>query len=151
MKLYLLTNTYCGGQHSGIQGVHSATRLLGKYTFDDRDWKDESTAIYDWYNNHETVVLLNSGRDHFSMLELEKELEEFEREEKPTFKKLPFAVFREPGMNNSISSIAVLCSTEMVTDMGSMRSSLMDSLNMIHKYGNILGNILIDITYMRTM
>jgi len=161
MKLYLLTNMYCGGQHPGIQGIHSAVRLLGKYTFDDRDFPELSKQVFDWYEDHETVVLLQSGMDHEGLKTVVESLDALESNVSfnrykddtynPEFPIIPFAEFKEPGMNYSISSVAVLCDSVMVSNMSSLRTGFITADDMINYYGDVLGNLLIKMTYMRTV
>lgn len=161
MKLYLLTNMYCGGQHAGIQGIHSAIRLFAKYTFDDRDFPELSKQVFDWYEDHETVVLLQSGMDHEGLKTLVDSLDVLESNVSfnrykndtynPAFPIIPFADFKEPGMNHTISSVAVLCDSVMVGNMNSLRSGIIKVDDIINYYGEVLGDLLIKMTYMRTV
>lgn len=161
MKLYLLTNMYCGGQHAGIQGIHSAIRLFAKYTFDDRDFPELTQQVLDWYEDYETVVLLQSGMDHDGLKVLVKSLDALESDVSyrrfksddynPVFPIVPFSEFKEPGMNHTISSVAVLCDSLMVENMNSLRSGIITADDIINYYGEVLGNLLIKMTYMRTV
>lgn len=159
MKLYLLTNMYVGGQHPGIQGVHSAVRLVAKYASDDRDFPELTQQVFDYVDNHETVVMLQSGMDHTGLSTVVKDLDEAEKaasffrtrlgEHTAQYPLVPFAEFKEPGLNNSITSVAVLCSTKMVDDMSELRKEELTPRYMVSTYGEVLGELLIKMTYMR--
>lgn len=147
MKLYLLTNMYCGGQHPGIQGQHATVRLMTKYLHND-DYPVLKKQVLDWAMNHETTVLLNSGMGHPDLQDLLLNLDSNELSKN---NHAAFASFQEPGMNNSITSIAVLCSTEMVNDMGLLRSGLRSEEHIVKQYGKVIGDLLIKMAYMRTV
>lgn len=159
MKLYLLTNMYVGGQHPGIQGVHSAVRLVAKYTGDERDFPELTDQVFDYVDNHETVVMLQSGMDHSSLFDLVKSLDDIEMgvfhrsmslgEYDTEYPMVPFASFNEPGLNNTITSVAVLCTTQMVDDMNELRNGELSEQYMVSVYGKTLGELLIKMTYMR--
>lgn len=159
MKLYLLANMYVGGQHPGIQGVHSAVRLVAKYLSDDRDFPELAEQVLDYVDNHETVVMLQSGMDHVGLYETAKSLDQLESAVSHTrmrlgeyelkFPMVPFASFAEPGLNNTITSVAVLCTTKMVDDMNELRKGELSAQYMVSVYGELLGELLINMTYMR--
>lgn len=161
MKLYILTNMYCGGQHPGIQGIHSAVRLVAKYSSDDRDFPELTEQVYDYVDNHETVVMLQSGMDHDGLYELTNSLDQLESavaharmrlgEYSLKYPLTPFAFFSEPGLKDSITSVAVLCTTEMVEHMSQLRSEEVSGQFLVSTYGVVLGELLMKIAYMRTV
>jgi|AGFS01.1.fsa_nt_gi hypothetical protein len=158
MKLYLLTNMYCGGNHPGIQGVHSAVELVVKYTSDDRDFPELSEQVLDWATEHKTVIMLKSGMAHDGLAELTETLDKLQSDVSINRMKdqlyqqkypiVPFAEFKEPGLNNTITSIAVLCTTKMVEDMEQLRRGLLGDDEFMETYGEVLGNILLRMTFM---
>lgn len=150
---------YIGGTHPGIQGVHSAIELVTKYTYDGRDFPDLEEQVVEYTEQHKTVVMLRSGMDHSELNKLVNELDDIERnvrllniktsnDYQPTYPLLPFAEFKEPGLNNSITSVAVLCTTEMVNDMAELRKGELSEQYMLSVYGKVVGEILMKITYM---
>lgn len=160
MKLYLLTNMYVGGQHPGIQGIHSAVRLVAKYLADDRDFPELAQQVYEYVEEHETVVMLQSGMDHKALYELVTSLDQLQGavshcrmrlgdDYEPKFPIVPFAEFKEPGLNNTITSVAVLCTSKMVWDMEQLRKGEVSQQFMVSYYGELLGELLINMTYMR--
>lgn len=160
MKLYLLTNMYVGGQHPGIQGIHSAVRLVAKYLSDDRDFPDLAKQVYEYVDEHETVVMLQSGMDHKALHELVKSLDQLQGavshcrmrlgdDYYPKFPIVPFAEFKEPGLNNTITSVAVLCDSMMVNQMDSLRKGLITVDTLVENYGEVVGNLLNNMAYMR--
>lgn len=159
MKLYLLTNMYVGGQHPGIQGVHSAVRLVAKYLSDDRDFPELAEQVIDYVDNHETVVMLQSGMDHTGLYETVKSLDQLQGavsharmrlgEYTPKYPLVPFAEFREPGLNNTITSVAILCDSMMVSQMDALRKGEITTETLVANYGELLGNLLNDMAYMR--
>lgn len=159
MKLYLLTNMYVGGQHPGIQGVHSAVRLTTKYLSDNRDFPELAEQVIDYVDNHETVIMLRSGMDHSALNSLVKELDGIEDnvrlfraklgdDYQPKYPLLPFAEFKEPGLNYSITSVAVLCTTRMVYDMDELRKGDLSAQYMVSVYGEVVGELLVKMAYM---
>ncbi len=144
MKLYFLNNMYCQSTQAGIQALHAGIRLVKEY-----ENSDLSYMISDWYNNHETVVILNAGNstdlDYYLKLLTSINTDE---------ESIPYSYFTEPGLNDSITSVAVLCSTEMVEDMKDMREKFEDTWLMerlSEKYGPSLFELLSAMSRMRTI
>ena len=158
MKLYLLTNMYMGGTHPGIQGVHSAIELVTKYTYDGRSFPELEQQVIEYTEQHKTVVMLRSGMDHTALQELVYNLDQLHgavsfartrmEEYQPDFPLLPFAEFKEPGLNNSITSVAVLCTSEMVNDMAELRKGELTERYMVSIYGEVVGELLMKMAYM---
>lgn len=158
MKLYLLTNMYVGGTHPGIQGVHSAIELVTKYTYDGRDFPELEEQVVTFTEQHKTVVMLRSGMDHTALQELVNNLDQLHgavsfartriEDYQPDFQLLPFAEFKEPGLNNTITSVAVLCTSEMVNDMAELRKGELSEQYFVSVYGEVVGELLMKMTYM---
>ena len=158
MKLYLLTNMYCDGTHPGIQGIHSAVRLVTKYV-EDRDWPELTAQVDEWVEKHETAIILQSGLDHSGLKDLVESIDQETRKAyygrykddsfQPKHPLVPFAYFEEPGMNYSITSVAVLCDSMMVSQMGALRKGVITVDMLVKNYGEVLGNLLNNMAYMR--
>lgn len=143
MKLYCLTNMYCNGIQAGIQAFHAGIRLVKEYENDTCSGSYYSTMINEWYNDHETIVVLNAG-DHSSLLAYHDLLSQQAS--------IPYAKFNEPGLNHALTSIAVLCTEEMVEDMKTMRSGdLMLKLELAKQYSPNTYAVLEAISSMRTV
>ena len=142
MKLYALTNMYCEGKHAGIQCQHSTVELLRKYENDTCSVGELDGMVTDWADNHKTTILVQGG-NHQGMLEWLADLEHWD--------KVPYAEFYEPGMNYCLSSISLVCSTEMVDDMSDYRNRVIDDLDMFNKYGSTGSEILKRIALSRTV
>lgn len=137
MKLYCLTNMYCQGTQAGIQAFHAGVRLIKEY-----EGSHFSTMIDEWYYDHETVVVLNAG-SHSS---LEKYIQDLKQQGQ-----VPYAEFKEFGLNDALTSIAVLCTTEMVEDMSVLRMNLPAGDQLMEvKYGKLYP-VLKAISTMRTL
>lgn len=142
MKMYFVNNSYCKGVQAGIQALHSAIRLLTKYEDDSVNGTKCVDMITDWVNNHETVALLNGG-NHADLMDFYSIMESTD-----TF---PFALFREEGLNDAASSIAVLCSTEQVQDMSDYRNGIITEKDLEYRYGYVESIILSKLALMRTI
>lgn len=142
MKLYSLTNMYCEGVHAGIQCQHSTVRLLRKYSPDaDLSWR-LIEAVDEWAGIHETTILV-AGGNHESMQEWLSDLN--------YWNEVPFAEFYEPGMNNCLTSISFVCSTDMVDDMAMYRRREVDEEQLNTKYGPSGASILMRLALARTV
>lgn len=158
MKLYLLTNMYIGGTHPGIQSVHSAIELVTKYTYDGRDFPELEEQVVEFTEQHKTAIILRSGMDHKGLQELVNDLDGIERsvlharmrlgEYAVKYPMLPFAEFKESGLNDSITSVAVLCTSEMVNDMAELRKGELGERYMVSVYGEVVGELLMKMAYM---
>lgn len=149
MKLYFLNNMYCMGQQAGIQALHAGMRLIYSYQSNEFTDSECQKMVNDWYHNHETVVLLNAGNStdlsyYLSLIKMSSTVSE----------QLPYSFFNEPGLNDSLTSIAVLCSTEMVEDMKDIRENYDDvswMSRLSEKYGPSLFELLSSMSRMRTI
>lgn len=143
MKLYCLTNMYCQGVQAGIQAFHAGIRLVKEYENDTCSGSYYSNMINEWYNDHETIVVLNAG-DHSSLQDYYTLLSQQTS--------MPYAKFNESGLNNALTSIAVLCTEEMVEDMKIIRGGdLMLKLELTKQYSPNTYAVLEAISSMRTL
>lgn len=111
MRAYFFTNRYVAGIHTGIQSGHAIDQLWSKYverfltdqlsgvepTFQDRTQFD---MLRDFSKNHKTFICLNGG-DHQNLLNL---VDFLSNPNNP----LPWMEFREPGLNDAITAVAVV-------------------------------------------
>lgn len=60
MRFYAAGNYYLSSIQQGIQAAHALGEMVAKYT---DDFPEENTAVtmFEWLNNHKTMVLLNGG------------------------------------------------------------------------------------------
>lgn len=68
LRLYCFNNMYLSGAQSGIQSLHTTAELFVKYLPFEHKCSD---VLYDWANNHKTVIVLNGG--------MSKDLQELKR------------------------------------------------------------------------
>lgn len=141
MKLYCLVNNYTEGVRAGIQALHATAKLMNKYEDDGKYGTKCVDMINDWDLKHETVVLVYGG-EHNDLDWVHSILEVSEV--------LPFAKFNEPGLNNCITSVAVLCDSDMVADMDAYRRKLICDDEMCVKYNDI-ASVLIRIAMARSV
>jgi len=57
MRCYHLSNMYLSSIQHGIQSSHSQMELFVKYQKDSK----QKEALYDWAENHKTMIVLNGG------------------------------------------------------------------------------------------
>lgn len=141
MKLYCLVNNYLEGVRAGVQALHASTKLMSKYEDDSKYGTKCVDMINEWDQIHETVVLVYGG-DHDDLSCTYNFLDGAEE--------IPFAKFHEPGMNGALTSVAMLCSTEMVDDMDAYRRKFITDDEMYDKYPE-LGSVLIRTAMARTV
>jgi hypothetical protein len=88
---------YLGGIHPGIQAAHATAELFMKY----QDKPHHLETIQGWAKDHKTMILLNGGDSiDLDVMELDKHLEQAYN--------LPYAHFVEPGLNNTVTSLAII-------------------------------------------
>ena len=129
-RLYFFNNMYMKGIQAGIQAGHAAVDLVDDY----RDNKD----VRDWARNHKTFIILNGG-DHTNLINIMTYLD-------TQCPKVPSSVFTEPGLDNAITSIAVLVPEKVyehaavlrendVAHDASIPEEDMALINLLNKYG----------------
>lgn len=126
MKMYFYNNAKCMGIQAGIQPLHAVVELLVKYEDDSVLNSKFVDMSYDWAVNHKTVAVLKGGGHH----DLEMMLSLLQGNTHS-----PFAEFREEDLNDSLTSIAVLCTDDMVDDMAAYRKKFISDDEMHEKYG----------------
>lgn len=60
MRAYFFGNMYLSSIQQGIQAAHATASMFTKYLYDDLNSVKE-TMLFEWANEHETMVLLNGG------------------------------------------------------------------------------------------
>ena len=62
MRAYYFGNMYLSSIQQGIQAAHTTHELFLKYPKDNDGYlSDEGRVLYDWAQNHKTMILLNGG------------------------------------------------------------------------------------------
>lgn len=105
LRCYHFGNFYFSGIHAGIQSHHASMEIFNKHNRSDNS--TQSKYLYDWSENHKTVIILNAGM-HFNLLDFEKFME---KEENP----YPWASFREAEMatNSTLTNVGVVLPEEI--------------------------------------
>ena len=100
MRAYFLNNMYLNGIHNGIQAGHAIDQMWLKYTEPGAN-PQRLADLRDFSKRHKTFVILTAG-EHADMSQTFKTL--FKHRDNP----YPFERFLEPGLNNTITSIAIV-------------------------------------------
>lgn len=113
MRLYFFNVFHLSPIQQGIQAGHAAVELMLKYPLTDADDLDSpnfnpatlSGDVHDWANVHKTFILLNGGTSN-RMATIKGMLESPDN---------PFAwaEFREPDLENVLTSLCVLLPERM--------------------------------------
>lgn len=107
MRCYVLVNRYLAGVHVGIQAAHAIARLSINQEFE---------GYREWATKHETIVCLDGG-DEQKMYEHERTL----TMECDVWSE-QIGVFREPGLNNAMTAIAVIADANCMEAMQKIRN-----------------------------
>lgn len=143
MKLYSITNRYQGGVQQGIQTQHGCTRLLMKYRpCNDLVDEDLIEMAETWATEHETTVVL-SGGGHPELKALHEKLIELGDEFQ-----YPYAVFTEPGLNDSYTCVCFVLDEYAVAGMKKVRESR-DPENMTTYFTHGVAEIMVEVMNMR--
>lgn len=119
MRFYAMGNMYLSSIQQGIQAAHALGDMVVKYHQPELkvDYK-----LYDWLENHKTMVLLNGGRsvDLAAMLELIS---------RPENTDLPFGCFREDedSLQGILTTVAIILPERLY---GVPREEIMDNPDM---------------------
>lgn len=97
MKNYVFVNRYCKGIQAGIQAAHAVAELS----------KIDTDDYYDWATNHRTLILLDGG-DHNQLEEIGTKLTNYS---------VDFGLFREEGLNDSITAISFVANEDVMEAM----------------------------------
>ncbi len=97
MRGYFFGNFYLSSIQQGIQATHALARMFSKYRFD-----NAVLPIYDWVENHETLILLNGG----DALALEDMTYVFNTDDNP----YSWGYFNESkdALNSAITSVGII-------------------------------------------
>lgn len=99
--MYFFTMYNLSGRQAGIQAGHAAMRYALTFGFNagkSTSAQETKAELVDFLTNHETFIILDGGTSS-TMLDRARELAEME---------IPFSVFHEPDLNNSLSAIAFI-------------------------------------------
>lgn len=105
MRYYGYGNFYFSSIQQGIQAQHALGRMV---TAAHTSEPLIRPALEAWLGQHETTILLNGG-DHDALVALHAAWRGVQR----LHPGLPVAVFREPGVNNAVSSVGVVLPEEV--------------------------------------
>lgn len=110
---YYFGNMYLSSIQQGIQALHSTARMFVKY----RNSPEKLNIVYEWAENHETVVLLNGGYSS-SIRELN---EFFENQENP----YPFCPFYEgnDALDGALTCTGIILSNRIFDTASLLRKS----------------------------
>lgn len=109
---------YLSGKHIGIQAQHSTARLMYKYLSGETS---QRSIVEKWVTQHETTIALRGG-DHTRLEILYDKIVDL-GDRFP----YPYAEFSEPGLNYSLTSIAVI-----------LDQYALDAFNAVRKEGSIV-------------
>lgn len=102
LKGFVFQNFYTTGPQIGIQSAHSIAKLCIHYGY--------KPAVEQWALHDQTLVVLNGG-DHDELYRLKILLQAAERNAREDLDKeqlFYFSHFKEPGLNNSFTNVAVV-------------------------------------------
>jgi hypothetical protein len=109
LRMYFFVMYNISEIQKGIQAGHCSHEYSNQFG---------KTQLYkDWFKNHKTFILLNGGTSNSGLVSKngrqwydETMLGTMELYEKYLIdNKIPFAAFREPDLNNSLSSLCFIC------------------------------------------
>lgn len=110
MRLYIFSNLYISQIQHGIQGLHSMGEIMLKYPANSRAGKRFRT----WLRDHKTVIILQAGYSS-NLMAIEDALGDIASADPA----LPFASFREEGLENALTSVAVVVGEDSYNPSGS--------------------------------
>ncbi len=96
MRQIFFVNMYCNHIQAGIQSGHAVNEMWLKYGFN----PEKLETIFEFARDHKTFILLNGG-DHEALTDLMKFCDQ-------RTNPYPWSVFREPGLNNAITSVSII-------------------------------------------
>lgn len=124
LRLYTFTNpTYMSQIQCGIQSLHVLGRLHKKYRNCDTDERVERLLLFDYNDNHETVIVLNGGV-HGDLVAIN----EYMKTEMPQLE-LPFAHMNEDAysLNSSMTCVGVVVPESLYGAMDYTAASVWDA------------------------
>lgn len=116
MRAYFFGNMYLSSIQQGIQAAHVTGELFCKYTTDGSELHTPESVLYDWANDHKTMILLNGG-----YLETMEDLWYFL--EYTTDKPYPYAKFHEglDSLGGVLTSIGIVLPEKIYLTAAAMR------------------------------
>lgn len=61
LRAYYFGNMYLKLIQQGIQALHATARMFVKYQHHEPVYRETISMLYDWAENHETVILMDGG------------------------------------------------------------------------------------------
>lgn len=114
-RFYGFGNYYLSSLQQGLQSAHSIADMFVKY----RKEQEQQEIIYDWAQNHKTMVLLNGGNS-LSLSEIHKFFEELNH----WGMNLPFASFNEDeqSLGGALTYVGIVVPSEVYELASAMRA-----------------------------
>ena len=123
MRAYFLGNFYLSSIQQGIQAAHCMVELFTKYPapnddFESEESKEICTVLWDWAQDHKTMILLNGGNS----TELYGIRYHFEQEENP----YPFAMFEESvdALSGAVTCVGIILPEKIYTAAEEIRNDI---------------------------
>lgn len=118
MRLYTFTNYYLSSLQVGLQTAHVVHELFNKYVTDDIP-HTEQNMLWDWSDNHKTIVILNGG-NCATLGDLELFLQSRENE----FAYSAFCEDRQ-SLNNALTCVGIVLPERIYDAAAEVRSGTM--------------------------
>lgn len=103
MRLYSITNMYLSSIQNGIQTAHAIHEMFLKYS----EESEQREQLIEWATDHKTIIVLNGGPSEkmLELLEIVQQMHIF-----------PWSLFREPSLENALTSISIIVPTSYYDD-----------------------------------
>jgi hypothetical protein len=116
-RFYGFGNYYLSSLQQGLQSAHCIADMFVKY----KKKKAQKEIVYDWAENHKTMVLLNGGNS-LMLAQTHQFFEELKNEGMD----LPFQLFHEDeqSLNGALTYVGIVVPSEIYELAASLRSGL---------------------------
>lgn len=113
-RAYFWGNFYLSSIQQGIQALHCVSEMFVKYE-PERD--DREDMLYDWAENHKTVVVLNGG-DQAALQEIFANLSVDEND-------LPYAGWNEDrrALNDCLTCVGIIVDEKIIANVDEVRQA----------------------------
>lgn len=129
MRLYTFVNFYLSSIQQGIQTAHLVHELFTKYKAPITK-SSKSKMLYDWANNHKTIITLNGGAN--------EDIEDvFKRLSIPKMHNYPFASFNEDHF--SLGGVMTCCGIVVGPEVYEAKSFFNSPLGQVYHYKKLGG------------
>ena len=109
MRAYFWGNFYLSSIQQGIQALHTLGNMFVKY-----DGGALEPMVYEWADNHKTVVVMNGG-DSNDLHEIAHIVKDQTR--------YPWATFTEEGIMDALTCVGIVVDDQMVGYVNEVRSA----------------------------